>query len=107
MEIYGSRPRIGSFPRVFSLFLCIVAWMPPTAGDAASTGDQAPASLNPATASTVNSNGGVQSPPPPGVGVASHPDEYANLEAIAKYAIDASRETTETVKWVFGIAAGI
>jgi len=29
------------------------------------------------------------------------------LDSIAKYAIEASRETTETVKWVFGIATGV
>jgi hypothetical protein len=115
MENHGSRLGIGSFLNVFSLLSCFVAWAPPATSGAATSADQAqPASmagiahtqLNPAPTSTANSNDNVQSPPP-GSGGASHADEHANVEAIAKYAIDASRETTETVKWVFGIAAGI
>lgn len=115
MEKYGSRLRTGSFLNVFSLIYCFAAWAPPGTSVAASTAGQAqPApvagitltELNTAPASTANSKDNVQ-PPPPGITGSNHADEHADLEAIAKYAIDASRETTETVKWVFGIAAGI
>jgi hypothetical protein len=99
---------LGRCMHVAILFLCLTVYKIVAADTPAQAAQPPPppAALQPAQSSAT---------PLPRDGISDHSlispkgnnraDERANLEAIAKYAIDASRETTETVKWVFGTKA--